>query len=283
MKHINYTSVKPWLQYKSTAWVREVCVREDLAEENNAPGISQYFAWVKVISIEPGRTLQRHASNCHELWYVHRGKGRFEAGGVEKDLTTHATIYFPPLIPHKVENTHPTEHLVILSWGVTDKPDHPNVEVSEVSEGEGPKLDDFKTYNWFEDKNAEPNRAHMKTAWWYNINAKLEQPFPWCGMQVIQGTRPNDTHMHNYEMFYFVESGKGVMRVKGESFEVTAGSLIYIKEMDPHTCASILEDGNINTLCVMMPVPHTAERSDMRLYSFVQGGKMLNPKPVKKK
>ncbi|NOZ21445.1 MAG: cupin domain-containing protein [Planctomycetes bacterium] len=278
MFHINWTDVRPWLEYKSTAWVRFLLRRPNSpwARQGTPNLLTNYFEWVKAITVTPGKTLQRHAHNVAEVWYVQDGWGEVEIGGKTKHVGPRNLIAIPPEVPHSLTNTTNTTAITVVSWAVANPPDNTDLWLEEVAPGEGKTVDEPLVSQWT-DRNDEIS-GHMDTVWWYGMFGRQHQEgwpcFHGVGMMIVPAGAPNDLHLHNYEIFYYIDRGEGTMRVADETCSVRACSMGYVPANTPHSVMSRFPDMQINVLCVMVRVPHDAPK--VNIHSVAEGGKFLN-------
>ena len=278
MFHINWLDVRPWLEYKSTAWVRPLLRRANSpwARQGTPNLLTQYFEWAKTITVEPGKALLRHAHNVAEVWYVQDGWGEVEVGGKARPVKPRDLVAIPPELPHSLKNPRTGEGITVVSWAVANPPDNTDLWLEEIRAGEGKKAEELHVFHWPEQSN--PTRGHMDTVWWYGMLNRSHQKdwpcFHGVGMMIVPAGAPNDLHLHNYEIFYYIDRGEGTMRVADETCEVRTCSMGYVPANTPHSIVSRFPDIQINVLCVMVRVPHDAPK--VNLYSVGEGGRFPN-------
>ena len=274
MFHINWQDVRPWLEYKSTAWVRLLLRRPNSpwVRQGTSNLISEYFEWVKVFTVAPGKSMVRHAHNVAELWYIQDGWGQIEVGGTTRDIKPRDLVAIPPEIPHSLTNDRPGEAITVVSWAVAHPPDNTDLWLKEIASGEGKQIDEPMVFHWTGRTDAKS--AHRGTVLWYGMFDRSHQEdwpcFQGAGMTIVPPGEPNDLHLHNYEVIYYIDRGEGIMRVADETCKVHTCSMIYVPPNTPHSLVSRLPDIQINAFCVMVRVPHDAP--EIRIQSVAEEG-----------
>lgn len=70
----------------------------------------------------------------------------------------------------------------------------------------------------------------------------LRVPSLYCGVYVLGAGAEDLQKPHDDDEVYYVESGRGVIRVDGEDHDVKPGSIVYVKARADHRFHSIREE-----------------------------------------
>ncbi len=70
----------------------------------------------------------------------------------------------------------------------------------------------------------------------------LDRPSMNMGLYVLPAGAIDEQTPHDLDEVYYVVTGRGTLTVAGDKFEVTAGSIIYVKAEVPHRFSDIEED-----------------------------------------
>lgn len=70
----------------------------------------------------------------------------------------------------------------------------------------------------------------------------LKVPSLYCGMYVLKAGADDPQNPHQDDEVYYIESGRGKIRVNGEDHEAAPGGIIFVKAGAAHKFHSIEED-----------------------------------------
>jgi len=250
----NWKDIEPKPSHNDTCYVRDYFSRRDNLCFDGGYKVTRYLEWVKHFTIPSETSLLYHMQNVEEVLYILQGEGLVQAGGTKHEVKAWDTVYIPTGTPHTTYSTVENQPLVYMSYAVRTPPDSQETYLKETVMDDRVHSD-VLVGRW-NLKKTKPE--HNNTCWTYPVFTRdMMQYLLFATMMSVP--KILGYHRHNSESIYYVDSGKGFVKVGGEESEVQAGDAVYILEEIAHNCRSSLKEQPLNIFCVGVAVPYNAK------------------------
>jgi mannose-6-phosphate isomerase-like protein (cupin superfamily) len=250
----NWDEIEPRQDYNGTCLVRDYFRRRDKPDLEGGLKITEYLEWVRHSTIPPDKELIYHRKNVEEILYVLQGEGVLKVGDELFEIRSNDVIYIPPQTPHSIRSRTPHQPLLSVEYAVRDPINSDKLCVELLSEEERGKYN-IIVARWTA---AEIVSEHHGTCFsWPTIRRESMKYILFATMMSVSGEL--GYHRHNSEAIYYIDSGRGYVKVAGEEVPVRPGDAIYIPNGVPHTCRTTLREQPLNVFCVGVAIPYDSQ------------------------
>jgi mannose-6-phosphate isomerase-like protein (cupin superfamily) len=200
-----------------------------------------------------------HVHTSDQLYFIVDGELEVELGTDTRTMRGGEGLLIPAGLPHHNRNTadRPEVHLEVIAPGVT-----PGLPLAVMVEGPAAEADRSGGRPYvLRGPEADERDRPFRLSWLLNRAAGADH----AGIYVADmapGARGPATHVHDFDQFYFVLSGRLEVQVALQHHVVGPNNLVVLPAGVPHSQGNASPDEPERHLAVLVPEPPAPSSAD---------------------